>query len=619
MKGKITYLLGILLAIQTVLGLPVMLATNITYPDMLVASAAASKIGAEVLWTGKDSIPSDIFSAINETQPEEIYIIGGPAVVSENIENELSQYYNVTRIWGMTRYGTSAEVARYFWSDGTQEAVIVPNDINDDNGELVAKAKDLAASEGIPLLIIPPGTIPSEIESVLSDLGVKKVYIVGTVTQNVKDKLESMGIEYETYGEKEIEEKVMKKTGKVLIVATRNWKGLLYSPGFSKGVVIFVNSEDQISEVIQKLEDKNKEINLSIKVTGIPELATKICEELNKTDLNFRCITGKREKVVRKIAKEERERIREIREKYKERLEEIREKLKEKLDKIKERCEEDYKIAQATYEQLNTTGDLTTVDESRYQLIQSLRDECIKAVNDQKPLYAMKMYNQLSHEVKLFVWNKKDELPEDLQTEIEEEIKSDREIKERVEKVKERIRLIKEKLRETSPECEKELKLVEKYLSENKIREAYRESIVARKICEKAKEAKIVSIIKEKTRKYCPQVIVYAVNPETGECKEFANPCRVPEKWKIVRNCEVAEKIKKVRERYEEKSEECKELAVELRKAKISGNEEEYKEILNRFRENCRIRVIPNRIIPKPITNVTKISGSVANEIQISR
>ncbi len=31
----------------------------------------------------------------------------------------------------------------------------------------------------------------------------------------------------------------------------------------------------------------------------------------------------------------------------------------------------------------------------------------------------------------------------------------------------------------------------------------------------------------------CIQVIVYAYNPQTGECREFPTPCDVPPGWKI--------------------------------------------------------------------------------------
>lgn len=34
----------------------------------------------------------------------------------------------------------------------------------------------------------------------------------------------------------------------------------------------------------------------------------------------------------------------------------------------------------------------------------------------------------------------------------------------------------------------------------------------------------------------CIQVIAYAKDPQTGECKEFPTPCAVPEGWEICEN-----------------------------------------------------------------------------------
>lgn len=43
----------------------------------------------------------------------------------------------------------------------------------------------------------------------------------------------------------------------------------------------------------------------------------------------------------------------------------------------------------------------------------------------------------------------------------------------------------------------------------------------------------------------CTQVMTYALNPETNECKEFSTPCDVPKNWKVVETCEKYESEEK--------------------------------------------------------------------------
>ena len=91
-------------------GSAVILITTENYPDAMVAGAAANKEGYPLLFTDKEAIPNETLAEIENLQPATIYIIGGPAVISEEIEEELSENYEVVRVWGMTRYGTAADV-----------------------------------------------------------------------------------------------------------------------------------------------------------------------------------------------------------------------------------------------------------------------------------------------------------------------------------------------------------------------------------------------------------------------------------------------------------------------------------------------------------------------------
>jgi len=126
----------------------VILTTTENYPDSFVAAVAANKIGSPVLLTDKNEIPIDTKNQLNELKPTTVYIIGGPSVIGARVENSLKgQGYEVIRIWGITRYGTSTEVAQYFWVGGSEKAVLVWDKTGTpDNGneDMLVMAKDLA-------------------------------------------------------------------------------------------------------------------------------------------------------------------------------------------------------------------------------------------------------------------------------------------------------------------------------------------------------------------------------------------------------------------------------------------------------------------------------------------
>jgi len=183
--------------------------TNITFADTIVAKVVSEVYNIPQVIVGRDSISNDTLSLLQELNATNIIIIGGPAVVSYNVENELKSLgYNVTRIWGVTRFETSALVAKFFWSNAS-EAVILTGELTNEGNNfekiaLVRQAEDLAIEKGIPILIVPPGEGISDLANkyvldALIILGVKKVYIFSTLgnLSRLTDALSMLNISYE--------------------------------------------------------------------------------------------------------------------------------------------------------------------------------------------------------------------------------------------------------------------------------------------------------------------------------------------------------------------------------------------------------------------------------------
>lgn len=46
-------------------------------------------------------------------------------------------------------------------------------------------------------------------------------------------------------------------------------------------------------------------------------------------------------------------------------------------------------------------------------------------------------------------------------------------------------------------------------------------------------EGDLISSLDQRGANQCIEITVWAKNPDTGECQEFANPCSVPSGWEV--------------------------------------------------------------------------------------
>jgi NifU-like protein involved in Fe-S cluster formation/methylmalonyl-CoA mutase cobalamin-binding subunit len=535
MKKQMLALLA-LLVIPLAQAESVVIATNVSYADILVGGVVANKIGAEIFYTAPTKIPEEILSAMEEANPETIYIIGGPAVVSKELEEELSKKFDVVRVWGMTRYGTACEAAKYFWQEGSERAVIVwdkPDSpkVEEQLSELVAKARDLAVAENIPLLLIPKNVVPAEAEETLSELGVKEVYLVGDVGENVINTLETLNITIleQIRGElKEVEEKVQQKILEVqkeaplVIVAVAEWQDIIAVPFIPRaGITWLVRSEEEIAGMVEKVKVLVDQGNISeIKVVGIPWLASKICDALDANNINHDCITGKRAAMAVKLMKKFKERIKEMRELHKKRLKLIKQKLEERAERIKEQCERFYAIANSTIESIEDE----TI-KARLALVETLRKDCLEAIENKEFTEAWKIRNELKHHARLLTWEYRNKLKDDMEDEMEMEIKPIDVVKKRIAARKLAIETIKQKewVKKLPTLCKEHLRLAEKLMNEGKIIAAKEQLRIAKRVCEKTLKQKIQKLPKHKIERAKEELREHLRKPKVGrEVKETA-------------------------------------------------------------------------------------------------
>jgi putative cell wall-binding protein len=302
----------------------VILATDANYPDTLIAGVIGETLGIPVLLTSPGSLPSETESGIIETGAKTIYIIGGPAVISESVEDKLAQNYSVVRLWGMTRVGTAVAAVENFW-DSAPKAVLVrefPGSSPAENSELLSGASDLAEEEKLPMLLIHYDNVPSEVVDALGNLSTKDVVIIGKVGDGVRETLASMGIaisenimgDDENKTRKLVEGRIREKARlrvdrPLIVVAMGNWTDAIKAPFRPNGTSRHITSESQIDELIAEIRQNNYS---RIMIVGKPELAGIVYGRLTAAGINATLVSGSAAKVAAQIMKEEMHRIREI-------------------------------------------------------------------------------------------------------------------------------------------------------------------------------------------------------------------------------------------------------------------------------------------------------------------
>ena len=158
--------------------------------DALTGSVLAKKYNAPLLLTKSDELPSVVEDEINRLQPEKIYILGGPAAISEKVVNQLSTkgyLSDVERISGDNRYETSIAVAEEV---GNSNQVIVTT--GDDTSPDALSIAPYAASKQIPILLTNSKKLSEATSTYMTTIKPVAATIIGgenAVSSMVEDKL----------------------------------------------------------------------------------------------------------------------------------------------------------------------------------------------------------------------------------------------------------------------------------------------------------------------------------------------------------------------------------------------------------------------------------------------
>ena len=183
----------------------VLLARAGDFPDALAGGGLASAVegiagvaDAPVLLTHSDRLPDATAQALQDLGVREVVLLGGPAAISPQVEQQLDLDHDVRRVAGTDRYATAAEAARTLVRNndglGTIDGathVILANGL--DFADALA-AGPVAYSAQIPVLLTAPDRLPAATRAILQELDPDRAIVVGgeqAVSDRVATSLES--------------------------------------------------------------------------------------------------------------------------------------------------------------------------------------------------------------------------------------------------------------------------------------------------------------------------------------------------------------------------------------------------------------------------------------------
>ncbi len=136
----------------------VMIASGLSYADALSGSARAGIEGTPIILTRETNLPQSVRQYLIDYDDDisRAYIIGGPAVVSKDLEGALEngslgfRELDVDRLWGRDRYATNTAVLSAFWDSDEMDPYVATGKNYPD----ALAAGTLAAKNGQPIMLL---------------------------------------------------------------------------------------------------------------------------------------------------------------------------------------------------------------------------------------------------------------------------------------------------------------------------------------------------------------------------------------------------------------------------------------------------------------------------------
>lgn len=159
-------------------------ASGLSYADALSASVLAAANNTGVLLTDPNTLPSSTQQELITCGVSTVYIVGGTAAVSSNVESAIAALHvgnnpsnpliTVVRVAGSDRYATNEDVNLMSSPTGGWAVVATGTNFAD-----ALAVSPVVYAEHYALVLTDPNTLSASAQDTLVNLGIKNVVIVG--------------------------------------------------------------------------------------------------------------------------------------------------------------------------------------------------------------------------------------------------------------------------------------------------------------------------------------------------------------------------------------------------------------------------------------------------------
>lgn len=156
--------------------------------DALSSVLLTNQTKASQLLIGSQTITSSVLNELERLDVKKVYLIGGEKVISQDIENRLSQHYQVIRLHGKDRVDTSMAVINELTAVSDEYFIVNGYDGLAD----ALSIGPVAGRENQPILLTGKDQIPSNVLKRIKETKPEKITIIGgknVVSESIEQEL----------------------------------------------------------------------------------------------------------------------------------------------------------------------------------------------------------------------------------------------------------------------------------------------------------------------------------------------------------------------------------------------------------------------------------------------
>jgi len=171
----------------------VVVASGTGFADALTGGPAAAALNGALLLTEPTRLPDAVRVEIIRLAPSRIIVLGGTGAVSQAVFNELNILAPAIRVSGPDRYATAAALSATAFPNGAEQVYLATGLTFPD--ALAGGAA--AAAQGVPILLVPSGSLPGLVAAEILRLGAYEVILLGgsgAVSATIESAAETLGM-----------------------------------------------------------------------------------------------------------------------------------------------------------------------------------------------------------------------------------------------------------------------------------------------------------------------------------------------------------------------------------------------------------------------------------------